>query len=445
MPNLLDLPNEILRSIIDCADPGDLDHFADSSPLLKSLATNALEVHHERKQEYMNIEVFGCHEHIGHHPLYLLEQIYANPQLAWYPTSLRVECCGRNGEEHTDEDFAPLMKDEEFDQALKSGYYDGGSYWESDAVNVYKVMKVWAEDIRERVFDSGCFDEEDSKRWYNQVRRGNREAVLGLLLTLLPNLETIEFQGYSWMVSRFVEIVQCITGPRRHKNGGQVLTKLREIRLCGNEYGENFEDFDLAGWFAQLPSMRRVYAVAAGSISSPSSHAWTRTESRFSNINEIHVEYGCMGAEFIVNCLRSLKTLRKLHYDWRSIWGPASDGWRLRYDDLVHILPAIVEHFHSSLESICLKGDDGIPLEGSSASSISLKSFEKLTNASLPIQLFTFVPKTQPAASAPGKTRIPDIGLADEPQASSVPQFSRLVDILPRSMEVMEFYEDTEI
>ena len=422
---LLDLPNEILGSIIDRVDLGDLDHFAESSPLLKSLATHALEVHHERQQEYTHVEVFGCHEHIGPHPLQLVERICANPQVAWYPTSLKVACCGGRGMEHSDEEFAPMMNDEEFGKDFDSEYFNG-NYWESDVINVYSVIKLWAEDIRDLVFHSGYFDQEGSECWYNQIRRGNREAVVGLLLTLLPNLETIEFEGYSTGVDLLVKIVQCITGPPRKsskktKEGAPVLMKLRELRLCGWGYNEWWDDFGLAGCFARLPSMRRVCAVGVDCrFPRLSSHPWTDIESGSSHIDEIYIEDALINTTPFVDCLRSLKTLRKLHYDWNRGRRP-----RIRCEDLGLILNAVVEHFQSSLESLCLKGSDCVPLEGGIETSISLDSFKKLTNASFPIQLTSF-----PKASTP-------IGDGNSSETSSLPTLSRLVDILPHSMEAV--------
>lgn len=431
---LLDLPNEILGSIIDRVDLGDLDHFAESSPLLKSLATHALEVHHERQQEYTHIEVFGCLEHVGPHPLQLLERICANPQVAWYPTSLKVECCSGWGTEHDDEDFAPLLNDEEFDKNLDSEDFYGEYCWNNNLRNVYRVIKFWAEDIRDLVFHSGYFDEEESECWYNQIRKGNHEAVVGLLLTLLPNLEIVEFEAYSTRVFLLVKIVQCITGPPREsskktKEGARVLKKLREVRLSGWEYTQGEEDLTLAGYFARLPSMRRVCAVEDSRSSTPSSHPWTQRESGSSNIDEIYMEHAHMNLMSVVDCLRYLKTLRKFHYDWYRGWyrGPLP---RMRCEDLGLILAGLVEHFQSSLESLCLKGIDHVRLEGSIETSISLDAFKKLINASLPYQLFVSVPKLQPEASAP-------IEGGHDLQTPNSPIFSRLVDVLPRSMEVV--------
>ena len=448
-PNLLDMPNETLSSLIDHVNPGDLEHFAQSSPLLKRLATNALEVHHERAQEYTKIMLDGCHHHVGGHPVHLLEQICAKPQLTWYPTSLKVVSCGGDLNEHTDEEFAPLMDDEEFDKNMASGFYDGRSNWETDAINVYKVMKIWAKDIRERIFDSGYFDEEDSERYYNQIRKGNRQAILGLLLTLLPNLETVLLVGYTWHATLFGEIVKRITGSSRgdfsgkNRGSAQILTKMHEIRLCPHERGDTLEDFDVAGSFAHLPSMRRVYVAAAASKHVNSSNeTWAQTESWSSNVDEIHVDCGILSGESVLNCVRSLKTLRKFDYDWRHVWGAGTLNIRLRCDELSRILVALAARFQSSLEYLCLKG---IPPQGTSHIDISLKSFEKLTRVSLPIQLFELIPKSQTGDYTPDKTEPRDIGDADEAQVSNPRTFPRLVDTLPRSMAMMEFYGFIEI
>ena len=433
---LLGLPNEILGFIIDWVDPGDLNHFAESSPLLKRLATHALEVHHEREQEYTDIGVFNGF-HIGQHPLQLLEQICADPRVAWYPRSLTLKGSLARGEEHRDEEFAPLMDDEEFDQKYEPEYFNG-DFWKSDAINVYRVIRSWAEEIRGLVFHYGYFDKKESECWYNQIRKGNREAVVELLLTLLPNLETIELRGWNTGVDHLVKIIRCITRPPKEsskgtKEGTRLLMKLREVRLRGWQMTSGSEDFDLAGCLALLPSMRKIYWVKVDCPGSfLSSHLWTQMESRSSNIDEIHMEHTYVRIWAILHCLRCLKALRKLHYDWNGVPGrvngPFGSLFRLPCTDLGRILTAVVEYFQSSLETVCLQGPDPVPLSGSIDNPISLAPFKKLTNASLPIQLFTSVPKAQQEAAAP-------IGDGNNPQTLSLPYFPRLVDILPRSME----------
>ena len=294
----LNLPNEILGSIINYVDPGDLENFAESCPLLRCLATAALELHHERKQEYTNIELYGCYDHRdrGLHPLQLLEQICANPQVAWYPRSLKVVCCGG----------WPL---DEYEYSVPE------ELKERDVINIDSVIKAWAEGIRDLVFHSGYFDEEESECWYNQICKGNRRVIAGLLLTLLPNLETIGLEAYNTRVDLLVEIVHRITGPPREsfkktKEGARALTSLRKLRLrgCG------WEDFGIVECFTRLPSMRKIRAVDLNHrLPNRSGRPWTRIESGFSNIDEICISNAYISSLTLVECLRCLKALRQFH------------------------------------------------------------------------------------------------------------------------------------
>lgn len=276
------LPNEILYFIVDHLDPGDLENFSASCPLFESLAKNALKEHRKLQRFYTKVFIEGCHreeDHYtyrryiygmermpGHHPLSLLTDICKNPQVAWYPRSLKVECLGHNEKEHADWE---LVADEElvFDEVVEEDDSAEIDEWRNDAVLVRQSMENYGEEIKDLVFNSGYFSEGGRERWFDHIRRGNRGAALGLLLTLLPNLETITFDKYTWKARYFKTVVERITKPcgkndsGSHKEGTKVLTKLSEVKLCGTEpaaCGEEpdiFEDFDLAGYFAKLPSM----------------------------------------------------------------------------------------------------------------------------------------------------------------------------------------------
>ena len=102
--------------------------------------------------------------------------------------------------------------------------------------------------------------------------------------------------------------------------------------------------------------------------------------------------------------------------------------WRPSREDLGSILAVIIERFKSSLKSLSLGGQDRVRLYGSIDTSISLESFKKLTRASLPFQLLASVLKEQPQASSP-------VGDGADPQILDLSTFSRLVDILPRSIK----------
>lgn len=308
MLNLLSLPNEIIYRIIERIDLGDLEHFAASCHLLESLATKALKEHRARKRRYTTTFCSGCHDKDegGRHPLCLLAEICEDRQVAWYPTSLTIKGCGCEEEEHKDEDF---VEDEDWEELLYYGeVYDP---WRSDAVYVRRNMENCAEEVQKLVYGSGYFDEKGIECWYNHIRRGNRGAALGLLLTLLPNLENITFHEYTWNAQQFKKILQRITEPcgrnssETRKEGGKVLTKLREAKLHGsipaaNDRDEDvFEDFDLAGHFAKLPSVKRIHADSANTCSRLSNNPWVKVGSRTSNIDDISIRDGRTNATYM--------------------------------------------------------------------------------------------------------------------------------------------------
>ncbi len=317
-------------------------------------------------------------------------------------------------------------------------------------------MENYGEEIKDLVFHSGYFSEGGRERWFDHIRRGNRGAALGLLLTLLPNLETMTFEKYTWKARYFKTIVERITKPcgrnnsGSHKEGTKVLTKLSEVRLfgtdpyAGDEGEDIFEDFDLAGYFAKLPSMKKVYARPAKVHAVRKNNPWLEVGSRTSNIDEISLESGTLNATYISYCLGSLRNLRKFDYDDSPL---GDDDHALDRSGAEMVFEALLKHAKSSLEYLSLaewchsaEGSDSTP------HLISLKPFEKLKQAILSSSLY--IPeleydKEKSQVSVHDGTKPLDTGNDDSrlhtPNLFDVP---KLMDILPSSMEVIEFRGD---
>ena len=443
MVHLLSFPNEILYRIIDFVNPGDLGNFSTSCPLLESLAKDALDVHHMRERWYTNIYIHGCHREssrvLGGHPLKLLSEICETPQVAWYPRSLTVTCCGSGEMEHRD---GELEEDEYLEEA--SDEREDTDKWRIDAVFVRETFEDCSKQVEKLIFDSGYFKKEHSKRWYNHIRRGNRGAALGLLLTLLPNLEVIKSTRYTWKAPQLKKIIRRITTPcaRIHRKPAEVLPKLRQVELCGTDIAsfseavhvsvKAFEDFDLAAYFAKLPSMRRIHVSPACSRSPSSNNPWTEVGPRASSIDEIFVRQGEMDAIHMTHCLASIKALRRFHYYDGPLWGVENTLCR---SGVVMILGALLEHAKTSLEVLNL---DSWPFEDDAPTSISLEPFEKLKDATLSGHLFAtaFIPpKSTRRKTKPLHTGSDHSGL----QSPTPLKAPRLVDILPRSIVAIEF------
>ena len=417
--------------------------------MLESLATKALKEHRARKHRYTNTVCCGCRDEDGggRHPLCLLAEICENRQVAWYPTSLTIKGCGCEEEEHKDEEFEEFVEDEDWEELVWYGeVYDP---WRRDAVNVRRNMEDCAQEVQKLVYGSDYFDENGNERWYNHIRRGNRGAALGLLLTLLPHLETLTFHVYTWNAPQFKKVVQRITEPygrsssETRKEGGKVLTKLREVKLHGSvpaAHEDVFEDFDLARHFAKLPSVKRIHAVPAKNSSRLSNNPWVKVGSRTSNIDDISIGHGRMKATYMTEYSGSLKALWKFHYDY----SPCESHNGLDRNGVSLIVESLLKHANTSLETLTLKASYCSPLQGSTAIPLSIHPFEKLKEASLSCHLYAPVfqkDKAGPLVPAPDETKSLDIASGSSGfEASKTFEVPKLVDILPGSIEVIEFW-----
>ena len=185
------------------------------------------------------------------HPVDLLSAICRDSNVALYPISLTIDCRGCVEDEHTD--------------------------LQNDASAVADTMADYANKIQKPVMNCGYINTKGRELWFDLIRRGNRGPTLALLLTLLPNLETLQCYQYTAGATHFKQIVRHITKPcgrkafKMHKKDAKILTKLREVQLGGYEYNNDgndhfVKDFNLATYIAKLPSMRTIYANPAKNL-----------------------------------------------------------------------------------------------------------------------------------------------------------------------------------
>ncbi len=97
MAYLLTLPNEALYPILEHLSPNDAVSFALICRGLHDLeATERIKQHRELQKTYTDLHFSGCHFHqrsIEDHPIKMLEAMYTNPSIRFYPLSLTFRCC----------------------------------------------------------------------------------------------------------------------------------------------------------------------------------------------------------------------------------------------------------------------------------------------------------------------------------------------------------------
>ena len=136
-----------------------------------------------------------------------------------------------------------------------------------------------------------------------------------------------------------------------------------------------------------------------------------------------------MDATYMTRCLGSLKALRKFDY-----YNPWDITDVLNRSGLIAILRALLEHANTSLEFLNLHSGVCSSLKGAAAMPFTLNTFEKLKSATLNCRLWA--PVSLEDSEEPQNVRGGDLAV----QNSRLIKPSKLVDILPSSMETVGLY-----
>ncbi|KAL8954002.1 MAG: hypothetical protein Q9222_000163 [Ikaeria aurantiellina] len=305
---LVELPNEVLSRIIKVARPSDLLSFSCSSKLIYALAKKALRRHLELSGKYSAL-FFGYantpHEYATskvrddrNNPFLLLNSIIQDPAIAEYPTRLSLGCyyydSNGGGEEENGE----------------------GDVDERNTNKVEYLMKKQATAIAALVQESGFIPEAERDWWTDAITRSlDRDAAIALLMTLLPNVEILDTENWSRLLTSqpFRGIIRSIVEASQDVKSslrGKAMSRLREFRSChtDTEGGEGIDDY---GAFAMLPSVR----VLSGSAIAGEGFTWAPSCIReVSNVTEINFFYSAIDASAIETLLSRIPGLRKFTY-----------------------------------------------------------------------------------------------------------------------------------
>ena len=184
MPRLIDLPNEVMHAVFGFVDVSDIENLAAYSPTMTTRAASILRVHHARQSRYSSISIDGCYHHNERiNPLELLRDICKAPRLASYPTSLTIDCR-----------MAAIERTISKEQAIMK-----------------EIMKEHSEQIFEMLVSSGCMRKKQADDLMNRAQDmvepiDQRDTVNGLLLLVLPNLQSITISNYEWVGTSFESI-----------------------------------------------------------------------------------------------------------------------------------------------------------------------------------------------------------------------------------------------
>lgn len=302
MPHLFNFANEILIQIIAATSPHDIESFAASCRTIHSLAEFKLKRHHELKRKYANLEFrdSGYSDNTpGVHPIYVLRDVLHDTAVAQYPTVLRSTPL-----------YDSYYNELDNDRAV------------AESEDVQAVAVGCESEIKDAIYQCPFIKIPDRDTWKAQIMQGNGEAILGLLLTLLPHLTSmaIEQRPEGLLTQMFKRIIKLQKAT--HGHAPQALTKLSGIDTTPY-YSEDDMDtvsaneFDYLSQYMLLPSMRTItgshFRIEVGGH--PQIFQW-RHNPGISAVTEITINRSSASGQSITNLLRGIRALEKFSFSF---------------------------------------------------------------------------------------------------------------------------------
>lgn len=411
MPSLLDLANETLYQIIEDIHPNDILNFSLCRKEVHLLAREILQEHKSWQQTYTHVVLHGCHRHQNDsHPLQLIREICMDWKIGEFPKSLRVECCDvdENESDHEDDDKKYEAEKRKDGITTQTIIQDIGSYIREKAMLSAHLPNLVLEEL--------CIS----------INKGYRAAMIGLLLLLLPNLETICFNSYTWNASSLDEILDTVASRDLygHPARAKALTRLSQIQILGARDNVAGEDFWYLLPFAALPSMRTIFGTF---VSSPDDKPMEWPPSfRSSHVTEITLQHSGIEVQHLTQLLSSVSALKRFTYSHNQ--GLDNDNASMKAHK---IIGALLEHAEHSLEYLALTGhcDFRDAEEDKHYNKGSLQGFRVLKEVFLHSDIY--VDQVPYDGSSPD----PDEGIYGERSKDVI---RALVDVLPPSIETVQ-------
>lgn len=374
MPSLPEFPNEILYKIIDHIHPDDIINFSLSLKHFHAVSKDAVSLHMHRKKTLPQVAVHGCHRHLENaHPLRLIRDICMDWRIGEYVKWLRYDCCHRPIDPHMIAAGAEGEIDYEDVEKYK------GVKGEDDSF-IGTTMDVIQGYIEKKAAESGFSSPTsfDVQLLCSEVRKGERGAMLAILLLFVPNLERLCLDEFTWVSYHLADTIVaiCEQNPRQDPQARKPLMKLFEVCFLGAREGWMGENFQLFIPFAALPSMRKITGDFVQAFHGEF-YEWTGAP-HTSNITELDLDHSAIQPEYLTNLLVGIKSLKYFTYqhDAQLVQGHGMEGQL--------IIDTLLEHASHSLEFLCLTGRYKVSRTGEGNKDRSLRDFKVLKEVFLP-------------------------------------------------------------
>ncbi|KAK5739268.1 hypothetical protein LTR17_005374 [Elasticomyces elasticus] len=422
---LLELPVELLDTIIELTLPDGLESFALSCKTVYGVGKDHVRTHtlYKRLWRSFRYDNRGNTDHGFHTPIELLVSIYEDPLIASY-----IQIADFWQKEFSPEDIAQRKK-----QVL------------GDDTNLAAIVGLLDQSHHLRQAN------QDPEQWLTDMRyvegEGDRlpDAYRGdhystntatvLLLTLLPHLRELilpnEWQDLPefnappgdrlWSV---LDVITCEASLRPSSNAS--LSRLETILPYTHISYDNDRNglMDLAP-FLPIKSVERMHianAIAVDDWYTGIPFTWRNT-GQTSNLRILELAGCCIDSDGITELVKHTPLLTTLKYSHGVKWHGCQYDW-----DAGNFVRAIEEHCGSTLETLAVTIDS---LQGMVETGVdSMQGFQRLHSVELDILVF---------AGPPPESELHQ-GIIDNGYKYDVSEIPCLADILPRTIKQVRLF-----
>lgn len=357
MPALLDLSNELLFKIIDQIHPDDIPNFSLTCKDIHQVAKDAVQFHLDREETYEDVVLHGCHRHEDNdHPLELIKEICMDWRIGEYVKTLTVNCCGLPLEK-----LHHGIEDQEDAQKYKVEKLE-------DSITNRSTMQVIQGYIKEKAVECALSTPFDVTSLCCEAARGERGAMLTLLLLFTPNLKSIKLYNFGWS-ENLKEGLFAISeqNVQRSPDARKLLMDLEYVGLEGVPDGGGAELIDPLVWFAVLPSMK---ALLGNWVCGWGTEALTLPPN-ISNLKSITLLDSTVSGSLVEQMLIGIKSLKDFFYDHNH--NIFLDGMQAH-----RIVASLHQHAKHSLKYLTLSGLCDLRVESDDTIDRCLHEFEVL-------------------------------------------------------------------
>ncbi|KAE9382182.1 hypothetical protein N431DRAFT_394015 [Stipitochalara longipes BDJ] len=232
--------------------------------------------------------------------------------------------------------------------------------------------------------------EHETPGWMTHLEEGQWQAVIALLLLLLPSLEEIDIESYSgedfeaYRMPYIDAALAYAVSQQRIPNSGRCLRKLKTVSMayCDEEMGNTkMGDTEMGMSIDVLLSFCELPSLTSAKIQMACDEDWiVPSPAPQYNVEELELDNSNIAPDALIKILRCFPRLKKLYYE---------NGGPMIEDFLPQYLGRGIAHLHGCLEELTVIDQQGYANGEEEQGSIgSLAEFKNLRKIDMYYECF---------------------------------------------------------